>query len=129
MIKSSWGFPTLLHVDSSYGDSLGKQGSLKFRAFWNIAPCSLFGVDRRFRGIAYCVHHQGNLYTRRRENLKSHKVACRFPILSFWRAESSVGLHENCPLLLSDYEQNWNLSPDCRKIASFKCNKNPFSIS
>jgi hypothetical protein len=31
--------------------------SMKIRAFWDTAPCSL-GVDRRFRG-AYCLHHQG----------------------------------------------------------------------
>jgi hypothetical protein len=32
--------------------------SVKVRAFWDIAPCSL-GVDRRFSG-AYCLHHQGD---------------------------------------------------------------------
>jgi hypothetical protein len=31
--------------------------SMKFRVFWDVAPCSL-GVDRRLRG-AYCLHHQG----------------------------------------------------------------------
>jgi hypothetical protein len=70
-------------------------------AFWDIAPCSLVEVDRRFRG-AYCLHHQddelialmiiaplkrrsisttlhGAIFqkavyfpTRRNENLKSH---------------------------------------------------------
>jgi hypothetical protein len=30
----------------------------EIRAFWDIAPCSLIGVDRSFRG-AYCLHHQG----------------------------------------------------------------------
>jgi hypothetical protein len=28
-------------------------------AFWDIAPCSLVEVDRRFRG-AYCLHYQGD---------------------------------------------------------------------
>jgi hypothetical protein len=28
------------------------------RPFCDLAPCSLVGVDRRFRG-AYCLHHQG----------------------------------------------------------------------
>jgi hypothetical protein len=32
--------------------------SMKMRAFWDIAPCSL-GVDRHF-GRAYCLHHQGD---------------------------------------------------------------------
>jgi hypothetical protein len=30
----------------------------KFRAFWDVAPCSHVEVDRRFRG-AYCFYHQG----------------------------------------------------------------------
>jgi hypothetical protein len=25
--------------------------------FWDVAPCSLAEIDRRFRG-AYCLHHQ-----------------------------------------------------------------------
>jgi hypothetical protein len=37
--------------------------SMKMRAFWYIAPCSL-GVDRRFRG-AYCLHHQGDEWPQR----------------------------------------------------------------
>jgi hypothetical protein len=28
--------------------------------FWDIAPCRLVGVDRRFRG-SYCLYHQGTL--------------------------------------------------------------------
>jgi hypothetical protein len=31
------------------------------RAFWDVAPCSLVGVDRRFRG-AYCLHYQDGEY-------------------------------------------------------------------
>jgi hypothetical protein len=30
---------------------------LKMAVFWDISPCSLVGVHRRFRG-AYCLHHQ-----------------------------------------------------------------------
>jgi hypothetical protein len=33
--------------------------SMKFRVFWDVAPCSHVEVDRRFRG-AYCLHHQGD---------------------------------------------------------------------
>jgi hypothetical protein len=33
--------------------------SMKFRVFWDVAPCCVVGVDRRFRG-AYCLHHQGD---------------------------------------------------------------------
>jgi hypothetical protein len=71
--------------------------------FWDTAPCNLVEVDRRFRG-AYRLHHQGitialmveavhtsetsvdfndtrryiaegcHFHTRRRKNLKSHKM-------------------------------------------------------
>jgi hypothetical protein len=40
--------------------------------FWDKLPCKMI-VDRRFRG-AYCLHH----HTRRRENLKSHRVCALF---------------------------------------------------
>jgi hypothetical protein len=33
--------------------------SMKMRAFWDIALCSLVGIDWCFRG-AYCLHHQGS---------------------------------------------------------------------
>jgi hypothetical protein len=33
--------------------------NMKMTAFWDIVPCSLVEVDRRFRG-AYCLHHQGD---------------------------------------------------------------------
>jgi hypothetical protein len=32
---------------------------MKFRVFWNVAPCSHFEVDRCFRD-EYCLHHQGD---------------------------------------------------------------------
>jgi hypothetical protein len=32
---------------------------LKFRVFWDVAPCSYVEVDRRFRGT-YCIHHLGD---------------------------------------------------------------------
>jgi hypothetical protein len=32
--------------------------SMKIRAFWDVAPCSLIRVDRRFRDV-YCLYHQG----------------------------------------------------------------------
>jgi hypothetical protein len=43
------------------------------RAFWDTVPCSLVGIDRRFRD-AYCLHLQGegSLHIRRLENLKSY---------------------------------------------------------
>jgi hypothetical protein len=50
---------------------------IKIRTFWDIAQCSLVGVDRLFRG-AYYFLHQGdrlegsNIQTRCHDNLKSH---------------------------------------------------------
>jgi hypothetical protein len=35
--------------------------SMKIRVFWDVAQCSLGGVDLRFRG-AYFLHHQGDKY-------------------------------------------------------------------
>jgi hypothetical protein len=34
---------------------------MKMRAFWDIVPFSLVGVDRHFIGM-YCLHHQGDDY-------------------------------------------------------------------
>jgi hypothetical protein len=31
----------------------------KMTVFWDVAPCSLVQIDRRFRG-AYCLLHQGD---------------------------------------------------------------------
>jgi hypothetical protein len=36
--------------------------SIKTGAFWDIAPCSLVGVDRDFRG-ANCLQHQGDKWS------------------------------------------------------------------
>jgi hypothetical protein len=33
--------------------------SMKFKVFWNVASCSRFEVDRRFRD-AYCLNYQGD---------------------------------------------------------------------
>jgi hypothetical protein len=35
---------------------------MKITAFWDIAPCRLVEVDRRFRG-SYYLHHQGPVGT------------------------------------------------------------------
>jgi hypothetical protein len=32
---------------------------IQIRVFWDVAPFSLVGADRRFIG-AYCLHHQGD---------------------------------------------------------------------
>jgi hypothetical protein len=40
-------------------NNLEDRTNIKMIAFWDIAPCSLVGVDRCFGG-AYCLHHQGD---------------------------------------------------------------------
>jgi hypothetical protein len=43
-----------LHTSSlSYAEA---EKQLEMKAFWDVAPCSLGEVYRRFRG-AYCLHH------------------------------------------------------------------------
>jgi hypothetical protein len=54
--------------------------SKKMRAFWGIAPCSLLGVDRRFRG-EYCLNHQddhpdGGGSTKPRIYMPKHYTCC-----------------------------------------------------
>jgi hypothetical protein len=34
--------------------------SMKMAVFWDVAPCGLVDIDRRFRG-AYCLHHHHHL--------------------------------------------------------------------
>jgi hypothetical protein len=64
---------------------------MKITVFWDVAPCSMVEVYRRFTGV-YCLHHQGDetsvylyqttrrnipedsLHTRRHENMKSHQA-------------------------------------------------------
>jgi hypothetical protein len=47
------------------------------RVFWDIAPCSLAGVDRRFRR-AFCFHHQGDMLHTKTTYLTSlpQQVSC-----------------------------------------------------
>jgi hypothetical protein len=47
--------------------------SMKFRVFWDIAPCSHVEVDRRLRD-AYCLHHQGDYAVRTSETSVNFNV-------------------------------------------------------
>jgi hypothetical protein len=49
---------------------------LKSKAFWDIAPCSLLGVDRRFGG-AYCLHHEDDDEVRTSETSVNYNVPTR----------------------------------------------------
>jgi hypothetical protein len=61
--------------------------------FWDVVPCSLVKVDRRFRG-AYCLHHEGD---EGRENLKSQ-------ICTFCPKEFSISWILN-DVILYQYQQ------------------------
>jgi hypothetical protein len=56
--------------------------SMKMTAFWDIVPCSLVEVDRRFRG-AYCLHHQIALLM---------EAVCTSEMLVFFK-EATEGYH------------------------------------
>jgi hypothetical protein len=46
-------------IHSSVGEISGYHGDEYEDVLWDVAPCSLVEIDRRFRG-AYCLHHQGD---------------------------------------------------------------------
>jgi hypothetical protein len=48
---------------------------MKMIAFWNIAPCNLVEMDRRFRR-AYCLHHQGD-----ESSTRLHGAICQRAII------------------------------------------------
>jgi hypothetical protein len=53
---------------------------MKFRVFWDVAPCSQVDIDRRFR-VAYFLYHQGhlgNLRQPQRDNTALHPRRLNF---------------------------------------------------
>jgi hypothetical protein len=84
-MTSLWPRPIQLPARQWYLFLANSVSCMMFRTvFWDVLPCKMI-VDRRLRG-AYCLHHQGWVipednsehHTRRRENLKSHRVSCSF---------------------------------------------------
>jgi hypothetical protein len=57
--------------------------NLKIRAFWDIATCSLAGVDRRFRG-AYCLHYQSDIGARLQGAISQKALIIIFTCLRTW---------------------------------------------
>jgi hypothetical protein len=58
-----WGLSNLLHVCLWVAYifltfHVLTAASMKLRIFWDVLPCFLLNIDRRFRG-SYCLHHQG----------------------------------------------------------------------
>jgi hypothetical protein len=50
--------------------------SMKMRTFWDVSPCCIVGVDRRFRGV-YCLHNQSDKSWRHYVSLKRHFTPTR----------------------------------------------------
>jgi hypothetical protein len=55
---------------------------MKFTVLWDVAPCSLIGVGRRFRG-AYCLHH-------RPEDCNLRLVIVRSSLWNWWNQHLSL---------------------------------------
>jgi hypothetical protein len=51
----------------------------KTRAFCDIAPCSIVGVDRRFRDV-YCLHHQGDEIALMMEAVRTSETSVHFNV-------------------------------------------------
>jgi hypothetical protein len=47
--------------------------SMKFRVFWDVAPCSLVEFSRRFRGT-YCLHPQSDEYSSSETSVKFNET-------------------------------------------------------
>jgi hypothetical protein len=101
----------------------------KMIAVYFIAPCSVVGVDWRFRGT-HCLHHQGDetetsvyfsetirrcnpegyLHTRRRENLKSqiYSSILTVALLKLWEPEiSNIFFDSNCGVVETVWQITW----------------------
>jgi hypothetical protein len=48
------------------------------------------------------------------------KITWGFSMKSFSHAKVHVGLHVKCPLLLSDFNEKWNMSANFSKSAQYK---------
>jgi hypothetical protein len=60
----------------------GSYSFLKTTAFWDVAPCTLMEVDRRFRG-ASCLHHQATNrpLKRRSTSTRQHGAASQKAVI------------------------------------------------
>jgi hypothetical protein len=64
---------------------------MKMAVFWDIAPCSLVKIDRRFKG-AYCLHHQVNFYQTTRRNNPEDKSSSSSPSHMSQQVTAIIGL-------------------------------------
>jgi hypothetical protein len=57
--------------------------NIKMTVFWEVAPCSLIEIERRFRG-AYCLHRQGDVSSQL-VNSSGQSPVPHFGDLDLWR--------------------------------------------
>jgi hypothetical protein len=71
--------------------------------FWDVTPCSLIEIDRRFRGACY-LHHQGYIVARFLPNYAAqHSRRRQYSYSPPWEPEiSRMGKH------ISPYMTGWN---------------------
>jgi hypothetical protein len=67
--------------------------TLKFRVFWDVAPCSHVEVDRRFRG-AYCLHHQGN-FTKTLKFMNRFNYSLHIQPIKMWIMQCIIHTRKN----------------------------------
>jgi hypothetical protein len=71
--------------------------SMKFRVFWDVAPCSHVEVYRHFRG-AYCLHLYGTL---KMEAVCTSKTSVNFNVTTWRYIPENSKLHKIVYLTMS----------------------------
>jgi hypothetical protein len=64
--------------------------------------------------------NDGNQDDHSNEGNHGNQSTLGIPALSLERREMHVGLHVKCMLLLSDFDQTWNVSTDFSKTLQYK---------
>jgi hypothetical protein len=72
-----------LHTSSR--ENLKSHIFIKFKVFWDVAPCSHFEVARRFRGV-YCLRHQGD------ESVRTSETSVPLMMEAVRASETSVDI-------------------------------------
>jgi hypothetical protein len=49
----------ILGINMFLTELINSKDTMKMAVFWDVAPCNLVDIDRRFRET-YCLHHQGD---------------------------------------------------------------------
>jgi hypothetical protein len=65
---------------------------MKFRVFWDAAPCSHVEVDRHFRG-AYCLRHQSD---RLDDGVRTSETSVNFNVTTLRYVPEDSKLHTRC---------------------------------